>query len=268
MAVNLSTMRVKNLFKRKFLTKLILASFALLTINVPSYGAMTGAQKLNSNKNACKQILNKSIVFEARRAEIPKDDFLKLRMVYRSQALYIDSFYYKTFGSVASAMATLRDNIWQVADRSADMNRVQNTTQDEREIADLQYAIDTSMSYISFDIVNFASACRTLKNFKFDKNIFTYESLNILGNLAESFNCLNYLKSLEPAPFAQEWGSCTFESTVVKLYNFKSRQDLQSFLSTIAAFGITEEVLIIRGTRIIAPDDASKIIVINSLIDS
>lgn len=229
----------------------------------PAFAKQSDSQKLRSNIKSCSQILQKSIKFEEVRKKIEDDDYVQLRRVYRNQALYIDSHYYKTFGEVADAMATLRDNIWQVADRSADMFRALNSSQNAEEISGLDYAINQSMSYIGFDTVQFAETCRTLKGFKFKKDIFTFASLEVMKKFSESFGCISYVKSSEPAPFVLEWGQCQFDTTVVKLYNFKSESDLKSFIETIKSFGVTDESLIIKGLRIIAPDDTSKILSIS-----
>jgi hypothetical protein len=77
-------------------------------------------------------------------------------------AKYVDSFYYKTFGEVASTMASLRDEVWQVADRSKDLNRVTKTTMDPLEIEDLTYALNNSLSMIDFHAGEFTNACDLL----------------------------------------------------------------------------------------------------------
>jgi hypothetical protein len=234
----------------------ILASFSL---NPYSYAALSNSQKLKSNILACKKIINKSITFDKQRSMIPQDDYVQLRLVYRKQALFIDSFYYKTFGLVASAMGTLRDNIWQVADRSADMNRTLNTTQNPEEITGFQYAIDNSMSYISFDIVEFASACRSLKGFKYKDDIYTQESLNILRSFANRIGCLDFTKSSEIVEYVKEFGTCSIDNTFVKIYDFRNFVDQKMFLDALFAQGITADRYKISGTLVIFPDDASKL---------
>ena len=121
-----------------FIAMLIAVNSLFFTYSA-SAAKFSEAQKLKLNIKSCQSILNKSISFELVRASITSTDYTKLRLIYSQQAKFIDSFYYKTFGFVAAFMGPLRDEIWQVADRSADLNRVNKTTQDPIEIADLTY---------------------------------------------------------------------------------------------------------------------------------
>ena len=58
-------------------------------------------------------------------------------------------------------MGSLRDEVWQVADRSKDLNRVTKTTMDP-EIEDLTYALNNSLSMIEFHAGEFTNACELL----------------------------------------------------------------------------------------------------------
>ena len=216
-------------------------------------------QKLRLNIKSCQSILNKSIGFESVRASITSTDYQKLRLIYSQQAKFIDSFYYKTFGLVAAFMGPLRDEIWQVADRSADLNRVNKTTRDPIEISDLTYALESSLEKIEFNLIEFASSCRTLKGFKFRSDLFTEASLISLNKFTESFNCTNYSKSSEFAPYVKEWGACTFDGGNVKVYSFASDKELKAFMDSIFEYGITEANLVIKNLLIAAPDDLSKL---------
>jgi hypothetical protein len=238
----------------------LLASIFLLA---HSQSALSNSQKLKSNILACKQIINKSLTFDKKRALIPSDDYVQMRFVYRKQALFIDSFYYKTFGLVAASMATLRDNIWQVADRSADMNRTLKTSQNQDEINGFQYAIDNSMSYIPFDIVEFASACRSLQGFKYKEDVYTLESLNILKSFADRFGCLDFMKSIEVLEYVKEFGTCKIDNTIVKIYDFRNLVDQKAFLDSFLAQGITPDKYKVSGTRVIYPEDESKLAAIS-----
>ena len=129
--------------------------------------------QLISNRDSCKKILDTSIIFDANRATLPQNDFASQRNLYASHARFIDEFYYKTFNDVATTMGYLRDNVWQVADRSADMVRVLGTTQDPDEISDLEYAINRSRDAIPFDAREFASACRALPGFSYRTDVYT-----------------------------------------------------------------------------------------------
>ena len=223
-------------------------------------------QKLRLNIKSCQSILNKSIGFESVRASITSTDYQKLRLIYSQQAKFIDSFYYKTFGLVAAFMSPLRDEIWQVADRSADLNRVNKTTRDPIEISDLTYALESSLEKIEFNLIEFASSCRTLKGFKFRSDLFTEASLISLNKFTESFNCTNYSKSSEFAPYVKEWGACTFDGGNIKVYSFASDKELKAFMDSIFEYGITEANLVIKNLLIAAPDDLSKLDSIRLLI--
>ena len=223
-------------------------------------------QKLRLNIKSCQSILNKSIGFESVRASITSTDYQKLRLIYSQQAKFIDSFYYKTFGLVAAFMGPLRDEIWQVADRSADLNRVNKTTRDPIEISDLTYALESSLEKIEFNLIEFASSCRTLKGFKFRSDLFTEASLISLNKFTESFNCTNYSKSSEFAPYVKEWGACTFDGGNIKVYSFASDKELKAFMDSIFEYGITEANLVIKNLFIAAPDDLSKLDSIRLLI--
>lgn len=141
---------------------LILATSSTVPANSYSQGKITAAQKLKMNKKSCSLILARTVIFNDTRAGIDPVDYSKLRRVYMAYAKYVDSFYYKTFGEVASTMASLRDEVWQVADRSKDLNRVTKTTMDPLEIEDLTYALNNSLSMIEFHEGEFTNACELL----------------------------------------------------------------------------------------------------------
>ena len=144
------------------IASLLLATSASVSANAYSKAKITAAQKLKMNKKSCELILKRTIIFQDTRATIDPVDYPKLRRVYMAYAKYVDSFYYKTFGEVASTMASLRDEVWQVADRSKDLNRVTKTTMDPLEIEDLTYALNNSLSMIDFHAGEFTNACDLL----------------------------------------------------------------------------------------------------------
>ncbi len=248
-----------------FVTMLIIVNSLFIVSSAPA-AKFSEAQKLRMNIKSCQNILNKSISFESVRASISSTDYSKLRLIYSQQANFIDSFYYKTFGLVAAFMGPLRDEIWQVADRSADLNRVNKTTQDPIEISDLTYSLESSMSKIEFNLIEFASNCRALKGFKFRSDLFTEASLMTLQKFTKSFNCVNYSKFFEFAPFVKEWGACAYEGSNVKVYSFAGDKELKAFMATIFDYGITESNLVIKNLLIAAPDDLSKLDSIRSLL--
>jgi hypothetical protein len=141
---------------------LLFASNAPVAANAYSKAKITAAQKVKMNKKSCNLILKRTIIFQDTRSTIDPLDYLKLRGVYMAYAKYVDSFYYKTFGEVASSMGSLRDEVWQVADRSKDLNRVTKTTMDPLEIEDLTYALNNSLSLIDFHAGEFTNACELL----------------------------------------------------------------------------------------------------------
>jgi hypothetical protein len=156
---------VKNFRKSLAVTviaSLVLATSASVSANAYSKAKITAAQKLKMNKKSCELILKRTIIFQDTRSTIDPVDYPKLRRVYMAYAKYVDSFYYKTFGEVASTMASLRDEVWQVADRSKDLNRVTKTTMDPLEIEDLTYALNNSLSMIDFHAGEFTNACDLL----------------------------------------------------------------------------------------------------------
>jgi hypothetical protein len=141
---------------------LLVASNAPIAANAYSKAKITAAQKVKMNKKSCNLILKRTIIFQETRSTIDPVDYPKLRGVYMAYAKYVDSFYYKTFGEVASSMGSVRDEVWQVADRSKDLNRVTKTTMDPLEIEDLTYALNNSLSMIDFHIGEFTNACDLL----------------------------------------------------------------------------------------------------------
>ncbi len=141
---------------------LLVASNAPIAANAYSKAKITAAQKVKMNKKSCNLILKRTIIFQETRSTIDPVDYPKLRGVYMAYAKYVDSFYYKTFGEVASSMGSVRDEVWQVADRSKDLNRVTKTTMDPLEIEDLTYALNNSLSMIDFHIGEFTNACDQL----------------------------------------------------------------------------------------------------------
>lgn len=245
---------------------MLMSANSIFITHSASAAKFSETQKLRLNIKSCQSILNKSIGFESVRASITSTDYQKLRLIYSQQAKFIDSFYYKTFGLVAAFMGPLRDEIWQVADRSADLNRVNKTTRDPIEISDLTYALESSLEKIEFNLIEFASSCRTLKGFKFRSDLFTEASLISLNKFTESFNCTNYSKSSEFAPYVKEWGACTFDGGNVKVYSFASDKELKAFMDSIFEYGITEANLVIKNLLIAAPDDLSKLDSIRLLI--
>lgn len=144
------------------IASLLLATSGSVSANAYSKAKITAAQKLKMNKKSCELILKRTIIFQDTRSTIDPVDYPKLRRVYMAYAKYVDSFYYKTFGEVASTMASLRDEVWQVADRSKDLNRVTKTTMDPLEIEDLTYALNNSLSMIDFHAGEFTNACDLL----------------------------------------------------------------------------------------------------------
>jgi hypothetical protein len=141
---------------------LLVASNAPIAANANSKPKITAAQKLKMNQKSCDLILKRTVIFQERRSAIDPLDYPKLRAVYMAYAKYVDSFYYKTFGEVASTMGSLRDEVWQVADRSKDLNRVTKTTMDPIEIEDLTYALNNSLSLIDFHAGEFTNTCDLL----------------------------------------------------------------------------------------------------------
>ena len=144
------------------IASLLLATSGSVSANAYSKAKITAAQKLKMNKKSCELILKRTIIFQDTRLTIDPIDYPKLRRVYMAYAKYVDSFYHKTFGEVASTMGSLRDEVWQVADRSKDLNRVTKTTMDPLEIEDLTYALNNSLSMIDFHAGEFTNACDLL----------------------------------------------------------------------------------------------------------
>ena len=144
------------------IASLLLATSGSVSANAYSKAKITAAQKLKMNKKSCELILKRTIIFQDTRLTIDPIDYPKLRRVYMAYAKYVDSFYHKTFGEVASTMGSLRDEVWQVADRSKDLNRVTKTTMDPLEIEDSTYALNNSLSMIDFHAGEFTNACDLL----------------------------------------------------------------------------------------------------------
>ena len=141
---------------------LVLPFASMAPANANSKPKITAAQKIKMNKKSCDLILKRTILFQETRSTIDPVDYPRLRAVYMAYAKYVDSFYYKTFGEVASTMGSLRDEVWQVADRSKDLNRVTKTTMDPLEIEDLTYALNNSLALIDFHAGEFTNACDLL----------------------------------------------------------------------------------------------------------
>jgi len=116
------------------------------------------------NKRACASILKKTEAFEAKRATIDSENYKELRRTYMAYAKYLDSFYYRIYDDLAEAVLDLRNEVWQVADRSADVMKVQRTTNDEAAIADLDYAINNAMAGIELYIPDLTEVCQVIDN--------------------------------------------------------------------------------------------------------
>tara|TARA_R100000365_G_C2738436_1_gene67427 strand:+ start:1255 stop:1680 length:426 start_codon:yes stop_codon:yes gene_type:complete len=72
---------------------------------------------------------------------------------------------------------------------------------------------------------------------------------------AASADCTGYTQSAEAAPYAVQWGECTYEGTKVKVYEFASDDDYAAFLDSVSGFGIVEEQLVRTGSYVFAPND-------------
>jgi len=129
----------------------------------------------------------------------------------------------------------------------------QETTEVNSEIASTE-TVETSTSVVSEE---------------------TDASSNATGSLAkisESGGCVGYQQSSEFAPFATQWGTCTFEGTEVQAYEFPNQTALDEFFKTVSGFGITIEqnsVKPIEGGKfyVWAPDDATKLSSLKSIFE-
>lgn len=94
-----------------------------------------------------------------------------------------------------------------------------------------------------------------------DNIISTEESL---AEASESGGCSGYTQSSEFAPFATQWGACTFEGSEVQAYEFPNKTALDEFYKTVSGFGVTVEQAAVRSLKdgrvfVWAPDDATKL---------
>lgn len=80
-----------------------------------------------------------------------------------------------------------------------------------------------------------------------------------IGDAATKAGCTGYTQSSAAAPFATEWGTCTFNGTQVQVYAFPNEEAFTGFLDTVKSFGITREQMIeAPGGIVFAPKDQTQ----------
>jgi hypothetical protein len=80
-----------------------------------------------------------------------------------------------------------------------------------------------------------------------------------LESIAAKAGIADFARSKEAAPLAIAWGQGTLNGSVVKLYQFADEAAWQSFLQSVAGFGITEAQMVKVGLIAIAPNDQTQL---------
>ncbi|MGG7466204.1 hypothetical protein [Plantibacter sp. YIM 135347] len=80
-----------------------------------------------------------------------------------------------------------------------------------------------------------------------------------LADTAEAAGCTGYERASEVAPYAAEWGKCTFAGGNVRAYRFATPEDYAAFLDSVSGFGIVEGQLAVAGAFVFAPDDQTQL---------
>jgi hypothetical protein len=94
-----------------------------------------------------------------------------------------------------------------------------------------------------------------------------------LAEISETGGCSGYQQSSEFAPFATQWGTCTFEGTEIQAYEFPNRTALDEFFKTVSGFGITIEQTAVKPVEdgkfyVWAPDDSTKLGSLKSIFEN
>ena len=100
----------------------------------------------------------------------------------------------------------------------------------------------------------------------------TSSAAGSLAEISEIGGCSGYQQSSEFAPFATQWGKCTFEGTEVQAYEFPNQTALDEFFKTVSGFGITIEQNAVKPVEdgkfyVWAPDDATKLGSLKSIFE-
>lgn len=80
-----------------------------------------------------------------------------------------------------------------------------------------------------------------------------------LESIAKRAGIEGFTRSTSAAPGAIAWGLGTIGGSPVKVYEFADDAGYESFIASVAGFGITEASLVHVGNFAIAPNDASQL---------
>lgn len=94
-----------------------------------------------------------------------------------------------------------------------------------------------------------------------------------LAEVSNTGGCLDYSQSAEFAPFATEWGLCTFEDAETQAYEFPNQAAVDEFFKTVSGFGIVPEQTAIASQAdgrvfVWAPKDATKLVSLKKVFSS
>lgn len=78
---------------------------------------------------------------------------------------------------------------------------------------------------------------------------------NRLVDYLAMMGCTGYVRSDEVAPFATEWGTCTFRGGEMKAYLFPDAEARDAFFSSDNSLGLSQEQVGIDGPIVLAPSD-------------
>lgn len=78
---------------------------------------------------------------------------------------------------------------------------------------------------------------------------------NQLLDYLSLMGCTGYVRSEEPAPFAIEWGTCTFRGGEIKAYLFPDAKARDGFFASDNSLGLSQEQVGIDGPIVLAPSD-------------
>lgn len=80
-----------------------------------------------------------------------------------------------------------------------------------------------------------------------------------LASAATKIGCTGWALSADIAPGVDEWGTCTWQATNVRLYLISSDANYKTFVAAMAGYGVTEAHVVRAGQVVGALDDQTKL---------
>lgn len=82
---------------------------------------------------------------------------------------------------------------------------------------------------------------------------------NRLVDYLALMGCENYTRSQDSAPFAQEWGECTFRGGRIDAYLFPDENAVASFFDSDTSLGLTRDQVGVDGLIVLSPTDPGQL---------